>query len=35
MSDAKPPQTYVLHTMAIAIVLVVAMLLFLKKQWFS
>ena len=35
MSDAKPPQTYVKHTIAIAIVLVVAMILFLRKQWFS
>ena len=32
MSD-KAPQTYILHTVAIAIVLAVAMVLFLIKKW--
>ena len=32
-SDHKPPQTYILHTVGIAIVIVVAMVLFLMKQW--
>ncbi len=29
------PKTYILHTVGIAIVLVVLMVLFLKWQWFS
>jgi hypothetical protein len=29
----KPPQTYILHTVAIAVVIAVAMILFLYKQW--
>jgi len=29
----KAPQNYVLHTVAIAIVLVVAMVLFLRHAW--
>ena len=29
----KAPQTYVLHAVAIAIVLAVVMVLFLKHQW--
>jgi hypothetical protein len=29
------PQTYVLHTVGIAIVIVIVMVLFLKWQWFS
>ena len=32
MSD-KPPQTYILHTVAIAIVLATAMVIFLFKAW--
>jgi hypothetical protein len=28
-----PPQTYILHTTAIAIVLIVLMVMFLKSQW--
>jgi hypothetical protein len=31
--SAKAPQTYILHTVAIAIVIVVAMVLFLRSQW--
>jgi hypothetical protein len=31
--SAPTPQNYVLHTVAIAIVLVVAMLLFLRHAW--
>jgi len=31
--SAKLPQTYILHTFVIAVVLVVAMLLFLRKAW--
>lgn len=27
------PQTYVLHTVAIAVVIIVAMVAFLMKQW--
>lgn len=27
------PQTYILHTFAIAIVIIVAMVLFLRAQW--
>lgn len=27
------PQTYILHTFGIAIVIIVAMVLFLMKQW--
>ena len=29
------PKTYVLHTIGIAIVIVIAMILFLKSQWFG
>jgi len=29
----KPPQTYILHTVAIAIVIVIALVWFLKRQW--
>jgi hypothetical protein len=29
----KAPQTYVLHTVAIGVVLIVAMVLFLKHSW--
>lgn len=32
-ADHKPPQTYILHSVAIAIVLVVALVLFLRHQW--
>ncbi|MDB4958544.1 MAG: hypothetical protein JWO36_6113 [Myxococcales bacterium] len=32
MSD-KPPQTYVLHTVGIAIIIAVVMVIFLIKQW--
>ena len=35
MSEGKPPQTYVKHTIVIALVMIVAMVLFLKTQWFS
>ena len=35
MSSDNPPTTYVKLTMAIALVLIVAMVLFLKSQWFS
>jgi hypothetical protein len=31
--SGKPPQTYILHTFVIAIVLIVAMVLFLRSQW--
>jgi hypothetical protein len=27
------PQTYILHTFAIAVVVIVAMVLFLRSQW--
>jgi hypothetical protein len=33
VSSAKPPQTYILHTVGIAIVIVVCMVLFLRSQW--
>ena len=29
----KPPQTYILHTVALFVVLIVVMVLFLKHQW--
>ncbi len=29
----SPPQTYVLHTFGIAVVMIIAMVLFLKSQW--
>ena len=29
----KPPQTYILHTVALFIVLVTAMVLFLRYKW--
>ena len=29
----KPPQTYILHTVVLFIVLVIAMVVFLKHQW--
>jgi len=29
----KPPQTYILHTVVLFAVLIVAMVLFLKHQW--
>ena len=29
----KPPQTYILHTVVLFIVIVVAMVLFLQHQW--
>jgi hypothetical protein len=32
MSD-KPPQTYILHTVVIGVVLVIAMVLFLRHAW--
>jgi hypothetical protein len=32
-SDQKPPQTYILHTFGIAIVIIVAMVLFLRAKW--
>jgi hypothetical protein len=31
--SGKPPQTYILHTVGIAIVIIVAMVLFLRSQW--
>jgi hypothetical protein len=31
--SGKMPQTYVLHSFAIAIVIIVAMVLFLRSQW--
>jgi hypothetical protein len=31
--SGKAPQTYILHTFAIAIVIIVAMVLFLRSQW--
>jgi hypothetical protein len=29
----KPPQTYILHTVVLFLVLVTAMVLFLRHQW--
>lgn len=29
----KPPQTYILHTVALFVVLIVIMIVFLKHQW--
>ncbi len=34
MSDTPPPSTYVKQTIVIALVLVTAMLLFLRHEWF-
>lgn len=31
--SGKPPQTYVLHTFGISIVLVVLLVMFLRSQW--
>lgn len=31
--SAKPQQTYILHTVGIAIVLVIALVLFLRAKW--
>jgi hypothetical protein len=31
--SAKPPQTYILHAVGIAIVLVICMVLFLRHSW--
>ncbi len=31
--SAKAPQTYILHTVAIAIVIVIALVFFLKTMW--
>lgn len=31
--SGKAPQTYILHTFAIAVVIIVVMVLFLMKQW--
>jgi hypothetical protein len=31
--SGKMPQTYIIHTFVIAIVLIVALVLFLKSQW--
>jgi len=31
--SGKPPQTYVLHTFAIALVLSVLLVMFLRSQW--
>lgn len=33
MSDAKPPQTYILHAVGIAIVLTIILIVFLRHQW--
>jgi hypothetical protein len=35
VSDQPVPSTYIKTTMVIALVLIVAMVLFLKKQWFG
>jgi hypothetical protein len=32
-ADHKPPQTYILHTFAIAVVIIIAMVVFLRHQW--
>jgi hypothetical protein len=32
-SDHKPPQTYILHTFVIAVVIVIAMIVFLRAKW--
>jgi len=29
----KPPQTYILHTVALFVVLIIIMIVFLKHQW--
>jgi hypothetical protein len=31
--DHKPPQTYILHATAIAVVIAIALVLFLRHQW--
>jgi hypothetical protein len=31
--SGKAPQTYILHTFGIAVVIIVVMILFLKKMW--
>jgi len=31
--SGKAPQTYILHTVALFVVLLVAMVMFLKHQW--
>jgi hypothetical protein len=31
--SAKPQQTYILHTVGIAIVLVIALIVFLRAKW--
>lgn len=33
MSSEKPPQTYILHAVAIAIVLSIILVIFLRHQW--
>jgi hypothetical protein len=33
VSSGKPPQTYILHAVGIAIVLAVALVLFLRHAW--
>lgn len=35
MSAGPAPKTYILHTTVIAIVIAVAIVLFLKSQWFG
>jgi hypothetical protein len=35
VSDQPAPSTYVKQTIVIALILITAMILFLKKQWFS
>lgn len=31
--SGKPPQTYILHAVGIALVIIVAMVLFLRQAW--
>jgi len=31
--SGKPQQTYILHTVGIAIVLIIALVVFLRKSW--
>jgi len=31
--SGKPPQTYILHSVGIALVIIVAMVLFLRQAW--
>lgn len=33
MSTDKPPQTYILHAVGIAIVLTILLIIFLRHQW--